>query len=170
MPGETPATLCDEQIAVLRAAQPNSAVGRAMDFHPCGIQGAWLVDPAPRVDSRGRFMRAWCQREFSEHGIDFTPVQANMSLSLLKGHDPRSALSDGAGARGQTRSLHAGTIFDVVVDLRPSSATYRAWHGELSKRRQRSDVLRAGRLRTWLPGARRHKRDSLSDFCLLFTK
>ena len=69
---------------LVRAAQPH-CIGRAMVFHPCGIQGAWLVDPTPHVDSRGRFMRAWCQHEFSNQGIDFTPVQANMGLSLRKG-------------------------------------------------------------------------------------
>ena len=56
-----------------------------MIFHPCEIQGAWVIDPAPHVDKRGRFLRAWCQDEFAEHGIDFAPVQANMGLSILKG-------------------------------------------------------------------------------------
>ena len=82
---------------------------RAMDFHQCGIVGAWRIEPAPREDSRGRFMRAWCQREFTDHGIDFTPVQANMGLSIREGHDPRFALSERACARGQTRSLHSGS-------------------------------------------------------------
>ena len=94
-----------------------------MVFHPCGILGAWVVEPAPLVDSRGRFMRAWCQREFSEHGIDFTPVQSNMGLSLRKGTIRGLHYQAEPALEAKLVRCTRGAIFDVVVDLRPKSPT-----------------------------------------------
>src|SRR5262249_58286593 len=56
-----------------------------MKFRTCDVAGAWVVDPAPHADARGRFMRAWCSREFAEQGIVFVPVQANMGYSVQRG-------------------------------------------------------------------------------------
>ncbi len=75
-------------------------------------------------------MRAWCEREFSSQGIDFTPLQANMSLSLLKGTIRGLHYQTEPALEAKLVRCTRGTMFDVVVDLRPSSATYRAWHGE----------------------------------------
>ena len=100
-----------------------------MIFHPCAIPGVWLVEPAPHVDSRGRFLRAWCQREFSDQGIDFTPVQANMGLSHLKGTIRGLHYQTEPALEAKLVRCTRGTIFDVVVDLRPTSSSYRAWYG-----------------------------------------
>ena len=102
-----------------------------MVFHPCGIQGAWVIDPTPHVDQRGRFLRAWCQDEFEEHGIDFTPVQANMGLSVLKGTIRGLHYQTEPALEAKLVRCTRGAIFDVVVDMRPASATYRAWYGAL---------------------------------------
>ena len=102
-----------------------------MVFHPCGILGAWVIEPTPQVDSRGRFMRAWCQREFSEHGIDFTPVQSNMGLSPIKGTIRGLHYQTEPALEAKLVRCTRGAIFDVVVDLRPASPTYRAWHGAI---------------------------------------
>src|SRR5580704_19508739 len=56
-----------------------------MRFVETGIAGAKVIDPSPHEDGRGRFMRAWCIREFTENGLDFLPVQANMGFSVRKG-------------------------------------------------------------------------------------
>lgn len=102
-----------------------------MVFHTCGVLGAWRIEPAPRADSRGRFMRAWCQQEFSDHGIDFTPVQANMGLSLLRGTIRGLHYQTEPALEAKLVRCTRGAIFDVVVDLRPTSSTYRAWYGTL---------------------------------------
>ncbi len=52
-----------------------------MRFMETGIEGAWVIDPSPHQDDRGRFLRAWCAREFAEHAINFLPVQANLGFS-----------------------------------------------------------------------------------------
>ena len=100
-----------------------------MDFRDCGIPGAWLIAPEPRDDERGRFMRAWCQREFSDHGIAFTPVQANMSLSKLKGTIRGMHFQVAPALEAKLVRCTRGAIFDVVVDLRPASPTFRSWYG-----------------------------------------
>lgn len=100
-----------------------------MDFHECGILGAWLIEPAPREDSRGRFMRAWCQREFTDHEIDFRPVQANMTLSTRRGTIRGLHYQTEPALEAKLVRCVRGAIFDVVVDLRPASSTYRAWYG-----------------------------------------
>ena len=56
-----------------------------MKFGECAVVGAWVIDPSPFEDDRGRFMRAWCSREFAEHGVEFTPLQANLIFSARKG-------------------------------------------------------------------------------------
>ena len=100
-----------------------------MNFRECGISGAWLIEPAPREDSRGRFMRAWCQREFSDHEIDFTPLQANMTLSTCKGTIRGLHYQQAPALEAKLVRCTRGAIFDVVVDLRPTSSSYRAWYG-----------------------------------------
>ena len=100
-----------------------------MDFRDCGIPGAWLIAPEPRDDERGRFMRAWCQREFIDHGIAFTPVQANMSLSKVKGTIRGMHFQVAPALEAKLVRCTRGAIFDVVVDLRPASPTFRSWYG-----------------------------------------
>ena len=100
-----------------------------MDFRACNIPGAWLIAPDPREDHRGRFMRAWCQREFLEHDIAFSPVQANMSLSQRKGTIRGMHFQVAPALEAKLVRCTRGAIFDVVVDLRTESPTYRSWYG-----------------------------------------
>ena len=100
-----------------------------MHFQESNVLGAWVVDPAPHKDDRGRFMRAWCLREFSEHAIDFTPVQANMGFSARRGTIRGLHYQVAPALEAKLVRCTAGAIFDVVVDLRPESPTYRAWYG-----------------------------------------
>jgi len=104
-----------------------------MRFLETGIAGAHVIEPSPREDERGRFMRAWCTREFAEQGIDFLPVQANMGFSLIKGTTRGMHFQAAPALEAKLVRCTRGTIFDVVLDLRPDSASYRKWYGtELS--------------------------------------
>jgi dTDP-4-dehydrorhamnose 3,5-epimerase len=100
-----------------------------MKFSKCSVEGAWIIEPTPHDDFRGRFMRAWCSREFSEHTIDFTPLQANMGLSLLKGTLRGLHYQVAPALEAKLVRCTRGAIFDVVVDLRRTSPTYRLWYG-----------------------------------------
>jgi dTDP-4-dehydrorhamnose 3,5-epimerase len=104
-----------------------------MRFTPTPIAGAMVVDPEPHADARGRFMRAWCAREFSAHGIDFVPLQANMGFNRVKGVVRGMHFQVAPALEGKLVRCTRGAIFDVLVDLRPDSSTYLRWHGvELS--------------------------------------
>ena len=100
-----------------------------MRFNKTPIAGAWLIDPTPREDNRGRFMRAWCTREFAEHGIDFLPLQANMGLSTLRGTVRGMHYQVAPALEAKLVRCTRGAMFDVLIDLRPGSATYRQWFG-----------------------------------------
>lgn len=104
-----------------------------MNFLSCDVAGAWVVEPTVHQDARGRFMRAWCLREFAEHGIAFTPLQANMGLSAHKGTIRGLHYQAAPALEAKLVRCTRGSIFDVVVDLRPASPTYRRWYAtELS--------------------------------------
>ncbi len=104
-----------------------------MQFFDTDVAGAKVIHPSPHVDGRGRFMRAWCRREFAEHGIDFVPVQANMGLSVQKGTVRGMHFQTDLAPEAKLVRCTRGTIFDVVLDLRPGSPSCGKWYGaELS--------------------------------------
>ena len=88
-----------------------------------------MIDPSPRSDERGRFMRAWCTREFSEHGIDFLPVQANMGYSVRRGTTRGMHFQVEPAPEAKLVRCTKGAMFDVILDLRPGSLTYGKWYG-----------------------------------------
>ncbi|MFH0882217.1 MAG: dTDP-4-dehydrorhamnose 3,5-epimerase [bacterium] len=104
-----------------------------MKFSETDLSGAYIIALEAHEDQRGYFARAFCEREFSEHGLVSRFVQCNMS---------------GNPKRGTLRGMHyqlppheevklirciQGAIWDCIVDLRPDSSTFRRWQGfELS--------------------------------------
>ena len=104
-----------------------------MRFTETDVVGARVIDPSPHGDDRGRFMRAWCAREFAEQGLNFVPVQANMGLSVRKGTVRGMHFQVAPALEAKLVRCTRGAIFDVVLDLRPDSPSYRKWFGaELS--------------------------------------
>lgn len=104
-----------------------------MRFAKTSLDGAWVIDPDPREDERGRFLRAWCSREFSEHGIDFRPVQANMGFSIRKGTVRGMHFQKAPAPEAKLVRCIRGAIYDVALDVRPESPAYGGWYGvELS--------------------------------------
>lgn len=103
--------------------------GGCMRFKETDLVGAWLIDPNPHEDDRGRFMRAWCAQEFAEHGLNFSPVQANMGFSVRKGTVRGMHFQEAPALEAKLVRCTRGTIFDVVLDLRPESPSYDEWYG-----------------------------------------
>lgn len=105
-----------------------------MIFKETNIDGAWLIEPERFEDERGFFTRAYCPAEFNGQGIEFHPVQSNIS------HNKRALTLRGmhyhAPPFEETKLVRctSGRAFDVIVDLRPHSETYKQWAGiELSR-------------------------------------
>ena len=100
-----------------------------MQFEECDVADAWVIEPEPHIDDRGRFMRSWCVDEFSNHGIEFHPVQANMGFSLKKGTMRGLHYQVAPALEAKLVRCTRGSMFDVVADLREKSATYLRWYG-----------------------------------------
>ena len=100
-----------------------------MFFTDTRVADAWIIDPSPYYDERGRFMRTWCVHEFERHGIHFQPVQANMQFSSRKGTVRGLHLQVAPALEAKLVRCTRGAIFDVVVDLRPGSPGFGTWCG-----------------------------------------
>ena len=100
-----------------------------MRFTNIDIAGAQVIDPVPHLDERGRFMRAWCLREFADHGIDFVPLQANMGLSSRKGTIRGMHYQVAPALEAKLVRCTQGAMFDVVLDVRPASPSFGRWYG-----------------------------------------
>lgn len=99
-----------------------------MIFDPTGVAGAYLITPEPHRDDRGFFARIWCQDEFARHGLSSAVAQVNVGFSprrgTLRGMHYQVAPHLESKLVGCTR----GAAFDVVIDLRPDSPSFRRWH------------------------------------------
>jgi dTDP-4-dehydrorhamnose 3,5-epimerase len=100
-----------------------------MRFLETEIQGVWIIEPDYHKDERGHFFRAWCAREFDEHGIEFHPVQSNMGFSLRKGTVRGMHFQVEPALEAKLIRCTQGAIFDVALDLRADSSTYGKWVG-----------------------------------------
>ena len=104
-----------------------------MRFIETKVRGAWIIDPTPHEDNRGRFMRGWCTREFSDHGLQFKPVQANFGFSTHRGTVRGMHYQVAPALEAKLIRCTRGSIFDVVLDLRLGSPSFGEWYGtELS--------------------------------------
>lgn len=102
-----------------------------MEFISTPLSGVFVIEPRVFGDERGFFMESWNASLFREAGLDLTFVQDNHSRSargVLRGmHYQKPA------PQGKLVRVAAGSVFDVVVDLRRSSETFGKWFGiELS--------------------------------------
>jgi dTDP-4-dehydrorhamnose 3,5-epimerase len=98
-------------------------------FTECSIAGAFTIAMTPHLDERGRFMRAWCSRETAQAGIDFLPVQANMGFSKHRGAVRGMHFQTQPALEAKLVRCTRGSVFDVLVDMRPASPTYGKWFG-----------------------------------------
>lgn len=96
-----------------------------MIFKDTALRGVFLVEPERLEDARGFFMRTFCREEFRAHGIDFPVAQANVSFNPRKG--TLRGLHYQAEPHGEAKvvSCTRGSLFDVLVDLRRDSPTFR---------------------------------------------
>ena len=95
-----------------------------MEFTETALSGAWLVDLDRRIDQRGFFARAFCQREFAAHGIAADVRQANISSSTSAGTLRGMHFQYPPAAESKVVRCIAGAIFDVIIDLRPESPSF----------------------------------------------
>ena len=119
------------------------------------LNGVYVIEPERFEDERGFFARAWSTAELAALGVAGQFVEANVSYNHQRG--TLRGLHWQATPHGQAKlvSCTRGSIFDVGVDLRPNSPTYKQWMGiELSA---------ANRLMLYLPDGFAHGYLTLED-------
>jgi dTDP-4-dehydrorhamnose 3,5-epimerase len=116
-----------------------------MIFRETTLDGAFLIEMEPHADDRGFFARAWCRREFAEHGLDIEIAQTSVSFNKRKGTVRGMHLQRPPHEETKLVRCTAGGIWDVIVDLRPASATYLRWEGfELTQENRRQVYIPKG--------------------------
>ena len=95
-----------------------------MIFAETMLAGAFIIDVERREDERGFFARAFCQREFEQHGLKPVIAQANIAFNKRKG--TLRGMHFQYPPHAETKLVRAtrGAILDIIVDLRPESPTY----------------------------------------------
>jgi len=95
-----------------------------MIFTETKLKGAFIIDIERREDSRGYFARAFCQHEFEAHGLKPIIAQANVAFNRSKGTLRGMHFQFPPVAETKFVRCTRGAIVDIIVDLRPESATY----------------------------------------------
>jgi len=103
-------------------------------FRPLRIAGAYAIEPEPHLDERGSFGRAWCSREFEAHGLPSLMYQCSISTNRRRGTLRGMHYSVPPHAEAKLIRCINGSVYDVLLDLRPESATYRHWIAEALSR------------------------------------
>jgi dTDP-4-dehydrorhamnose 3,5-epimerase len=106
-------------------------------FTETTLKGAFLITPEKILDERGFFARTWCERELQERGLDSRIAQCGLSFNTIA----QCGLSFNT-RKGTLRGMHyqtapyaetkivrctRGEIYDVVLDLREDSQTFKEW-------------------------------------------
>jgi dTDP-4-dehydrorhamnose 3,5-epimerase len=100
-----------------------------MRFEPTPLDGAWMIHLERHVDERGSFARAFCEREFAEHGLPTRFPQGNLSTNRATG--TLRGMHFNVAPFGEAKLVRCirGAIHDVIVDLRAGSPTRLRWFG-----------------------------------------
>ena len=100
-----------------------------MQFIPTELEGAFIIEPERIEDARGFFARSWCAAEFESRGLAGHIVQCNISFNRRRGTLRGMHYQKAPYAEAKLVRCTLGAIYDVMVDLRPDSPTYRRWTG-----------------------------------------
>ena len=104
-----------------------------MTFNETPLTGSYIIGIEPRGDSRGWFARTYCKNEFKQIGYDKEWVQLNHSFSATKGTVRGMHFQLSPHSEIKMVRCIAGSVYDVIVDLRKDSLTFLKWFGaELS--------------------------------------
>lgn len=95
-----------------------------MNFTETILKGAFVIQPELVKEERGMFARTWCQREFESQGLPATWVQSSISFNNRKGTLRGMHYQVAPHEEVKLVRCTMGAIYDVIVDLRPTSSTY----------------------------------------------
>ena len=98
-----------------------------MIFRETGLDGAYLIEPERIADQRGFFARTWCIDEFDAQGITTDFVQTSASFNERRSTLRGIHFQEEPASEAKLIRCTRGRAYDVMVDLRPDSATFGEW-------------------------------------------
>lgn len=100
-----------------------------MIFNQTPLKDAYIIELERIEDERGFFARSWCVKEFKQHGLNPNLVQCNVSFNKQKG--TLRGMHYQAVPHGEAKLVRCtkGAFYDVIIDLRPDSPTFKQWFG-----------------------------------------
>jgi dTDP-4-dehydrorhamnose 3,5-epimerase len=101
----------------------------SLEVRPLALPGVFEVRPVRHLDERGFFSEVWREDLLAQAGIDAHFVQDNHSYSRLRGVLRGLHFQLAPSAQAKLVRVSRGSIFDVAVDIRPGSPTFRQWVG-----------------------------------------
>lgn len=105
-----------------------------MIFSDTEISGGYVIEPEPVADDRGLFARTFCRDEFAARGLNTTVAQCNTSFNARAGTLRGMHLQAQPHAEAKLVRCTRGAIYDVAIDLRRDSPSFRRWFAvELSE-------------------------------------
>ncbi len=112
-----------------------------MKFHKTKIKGVYIIEPDPKIDKRGYFVRLFCKKEFINIGMNFNIVQINRSFTKKKGTIRGLHYQNLPHQEDKIIQCFKGEIYDVILDLRKNSATFGKWISEKLSEKNKKMIL-----------------------------
>lgn len=131
-----------------------------MIFTETKLKGAFIVEPERLEDERGFFARSWSEREFAAHGLTGKLDECNISFNKRKGILRGLHFQIAPFAQAKLVRCTAGAIYDVAVDLRSDSETFKQWVGV--------ELTAENRLMFFIPEGFAHGFQTLTDEAEVF--
>jgi dTDP-4-dehydrorhamnose 3,5-epimerase len=100
-------------------------------FRETKLPGAFVIELQKQEDERGFFARSWCHKEFEAHGLNPRMVQCNVSFNKVKGTLRGMHYQVHPCAEAKLVRCTRGAIYDVIVDLRRESPSYKQHLSEI---------------------------------------
>jgi len=98
-----------------------------MTFKETKLQGAFIIEPEMLIDERGAFARTFCRKDFESHGLNGSISQCSISLNTRKYTLRGMHYQKKPCAEAKLVRCSRGVIYDVIVDLRYDSPTFKQW-------------------------------------------
>lgn len=126
-----------------------------MIFTETKLKGVFLIEPERFEDERGFFAHSWSRREFEAHGLDPHLVECNISFNHKRGTLRGMHFQTAPRAQPKLVRCTMGAIYDVAIDLRPESPTFKQWVA--------AEMTAANRLMFYVPEGFAHGFQTLTD-------
>lgn len=116
-----------------------------MKFEKTTLAGVYVVEMERLTDERGFFARTFCRDEFAARGLDSRVAQCSASFNQRRGTLRGMHYQAAPFAEAKLVRCTMGAIYDVVIDLRPASETFKRWFAvELSAANRRALYIPEG--------------------------